>query len=60
MSATAKEASEAFGARLRDLRKDAGLTGRRLADTDDASGARSDARAIISAAMEDLRADSEV
>lgn len=32
MSNQAQQAREAFGARLRDLRKDAGLTGRALAD----------------------------
>ena len=32
MSNEARQAREAFGARLRDLRKDAGLTGRALAD----------------------------
>lgn len=32
MSNQARQAREAFGARLRDLRKDAGLTGRALAD----------------------------
>ncbi|MGQ4619095.1 Scr1 family TA system antitoxin-like transcriptional regulator [Nocardia sp. R7R-8] len=32
MTTTAKEAREAFGERLRNLRKDAGLTGRRLSE----------------------------
>ncbi len=35
MSHQAQQAREAFGARLRDLRKDAGLTGRALADLAD-------------------------